>query len=827
MVGNIPKYYNAGSELLTSHYGKKYPSSDKRNKWLLNNTSTTENGKIKKATVKKTVEQSLVNNNNNLGSKVKSNNNSNNIIGGSKENQDKTTLITSIEIEKLLQNPFINDKKAFCDWIHRAYKKQDKQGFSNNISITSTSNYYDIFTTNDNEDISFKEQQQNTENNNIMPLLAQKPIIAPVFETTTITNPTLQDDNDESKWTQWNQKDIDKELKATTDFVSYRYLPKILIDEHFAQYEIQPTSLVIPLSIKVSHNKNPKFHFRNSRIVYAILGAMQKAFPDTYLGPLTQDPKLEIIYNIKDIPLEIGNIKDYLATPINQKQGLFIGKVYIHCNHPLHEYRKNGQFLEYLKQENINLDINDLDDVNPFHLGYMENIIPRHETVNMHASRIQSLLPNNAPKFQLQFGTIWSKTGDRCRVVMVKCDEGNSDELLELFEDLNNINAICFFSWSDYLSCTAEQKTTIVKKINNWRGNYRSILISGFCDNDDNVPMVYDNTDRTDDILTTTSVTDYMQYAIKNSNNENLFHHVYSPKFGMREVIVKLQNFSQATSFIKVIHGELARKMDTEAICKVFQDPDQAVIDSDKIPWRPSSRVSNIIPTYQENNKVYSTKRQRQEGNEITSTVPKTSGQTYSAVTSGTVITASTMETVTEFINFRRQIEDAVNKKLERVHASMDDTMNSVKQLKNEMVQNNITINETIKQNSEETNLAIQDIKKDVNEKIGDMKDEMVTIHDTLQSLESLLKGLVGKKDDESPILLNNKNNMEINNENSNPNPNPNSFLQKLGWGANSTSPNKHMNYNGQYEDEDMNEVVTPQKQQVGMRITRSMASKK
>jgi hypothetical protein len=121
--------------------------------------------------------------------------------------------------------------------------------------------------------------------------------------------------------------------------------------------------------------------------------------------------------------------KKYLQTPIYQKTGLFICKVYIHTNHTIQEYRQCQTFTDYLKNENIIIDINDLDDVNPITLGYIEHIVPQYKTVTMHTNRLNSLVPTGHPKFQLQFGSLWGKSGERARVLMIKRDEANTNVL--------------------------------------------------------------------------------------------------------------------------------------------------------------------------------------------------------------------------------------------------------------------------------------------------------------------------------------------------------------------------------------------------------------
>jgi hypothetical protein len=84
-------------------------------------------------------------------------------------------------------------------------------------------------------------------------------------------------------------------------------------------------------------------------------------------------------------------------------------------------------------------------------------------------------------------------------------------------------------------------------------------------------------------------------------------------------VIVKLHNFIQATLFIKVIYGELARVMVNKATDLAFKDPMQAFVDSTKKPWSPS-RVSNILRTFSKEITEYNPKRSRTNTGQTIST---------------------------------------------------------------------------------------------------------------------------------------------------------------------------------------------------------------
>jgi hypothetical protein len=218
------------------------------------------------------------------------------------------------------------------------------------------------------------------------------------------------------------------------------------------------------------------------------------------------------------------------------------------------------------------------------------------ETLEMHTYRIQSIMPIDTPKFQLQLAPLWGKSGDCARVVIIKVDEKNKDELIRLFETLHKQKQLSFFAWTDFMSCTPDQKSALVKRLNYWHANYHSLLITGFKDNDDNIPMKFDKTDIDEDPLNSIGVTEFLNKMVKNSIGDQLFHHVYPPYKGTREVLVTLNNYSQATSYIMVSHIELAQNMDRASIEKIFIDTSTIYGQAHMAPWVPNDRITSIIP---------------------------------------------------------------------------------------------------------------------------------------------------------------------------------------------------------------------------------------
>jgi hypothetical protein len=95
-----------------------------------------------------------------------------------------------------------------------------------------------------------------------------------------------------------------------------------------------------------------------------------------------------MLYSAKQVPLNEAKLKTYLATPMVVKNGIFFAKIYVHSNHSLQEYKRHTEFTQYLKAENIIMDINDLDDINPTQLGFLEESMAKYENLETTTLRL-------------------------------------------------------------------------------------------------------------------------------------------------------------------------------------------------------------------------------------------------------------------------------------------------------------------------------------------------------------------------------------------------------------------------------------------------------
>jgi hypothetical protein len=173
---------------------------------------------------------------------------------------------------------------------------------------------------------------------------------------------------------------------------------------------------------------------------------MQQQFEDIYLAPIG-DGQAPVISSLVDIPTNNTLLQDYIEWPSVEKNRIFLVRIMVKSNHSLGEYKTINQFRQYLARENIVLDYNNLDSIDPVHVGFIEDIIPRYETLQLHHERLSALLPVDAPMFQLNIQSIYGRSRERSKVVMINSDISNVNILKTLFNNLNKEESIPFYPW--------------------------------------------------------------------------------------------------------------------------------------------------------------------------------------------------------------------------------------------------------------------------------------------------------------------------------------------------------------------------------------------
>jgi hypothetical protein len=301
------------------------------------------------------------------------------------------------------------------------------------------------------------------------------------------------------------------------------------------------------------------------------------------------------------------------------------------------------QNLSSTAREHIVLDVNGLMDVSPEHVGYLEKITGRHDTLAAHTARLREMLPTDFPTFQLNIHSLKVYEG-RCKVFMVNCDKNNLEVIRNKMVEMHKQEKIRFMSWREFAGMPDTIRKVAIRKEIYYAKQYESLIITGFKDNADYITMnmqdpevlqiSFDNEDdvKIVDPMETTYVSDFIA-QIKSGNGGTLFKNVYPPHNGMREVLVKNEDCSEANEYIKIMRGELAKHMNDRAIQLVFDDPEAAKTEKTTTTWVPYSRAAELIAECEQNSTLINpSKRPRKSdhtGEKITSKLEGKSSNNY------------------------------------------------------------------------------------------------------------------------------------------------------------------------------------------------------
>jgi hypothetical protein len=201
------------------------------------------------------------------------------------------------------------------------------------------------------------------------------------------------------------------------------------------------------------------------------------------------------------------------------------------------------------------IEYNNLESANPINVGFLDNIIARPEVASLYATRIENLLPTGSPRFNVTIQVLHGPNRTLCRVFMIKCDKKYVAQLTKLLIK-HKTPMFDFFPFQSFLNMEEGKKLMVINNQNKFTNEHRSLLLNGFIDNDDNIPMFVEEDDtlelsEEEQELSKTTVSNYLRYNIRATEGEPLFSYVYPPINGVREFLVTVNNYYDALSYLE------------------------------------------------------------------------------------------------------------------------------------------------------------------------------------------------------------------------------------------------------------------------------------
>jgi hypothetical protein len=276
--------------------------------------------------------------------------------------------------------------------------------------------------------------------------------------------------------------------------------------------------------------------------------ALQMAYQDTYIGPLDNNSTLGKICHHQQVPISDEGLKNYIMKPVPGENNTLSTKIMLHTNHELKDYLMVSRFRQYISHEQILLMYNELDTAVPTNVGFLEQATQSRETTSLIRERIRQLLPKNAPKFQINLFKVHGVSNRSTFMVMIQSDKEHVSILSKMLTRTSEENSLGYFSWHRYCLLSTGERQTIINGIKRWNTLFKSVVVDGFNDTGDNVPMKtkMDKETKTNDDsdwLYTTSVSDYLRQIKNPTTGVKFFDYVYPSIMGQREFVVSTKNF--------------------------------------------------------------------------------------------------------------------------------------------------------------------------------------------------------------------------------------------------------------------------------------------
>jgi hypothetical protein len=184
--------------------------------------------------------------------------------------------------------------------------------------------------------------------------------------------------------------------------------------------------------------------------------------------------------------------------------------------------------------------------------------------------------------------------------VMIQSAEEDVSELQQMLIYLTTQNKMVFYPWSNFANIEFDQKQTTINDNRQWNFLFKSIVISGFKDNNDDIKMNHIEMGEEleyNDLFPNMTITDYLYQLVHPITNKKLFDYVYPSTMGQREFIVSTAKSGDAENYLKCLIGELAREMSFDAINSEFENPTFAIQQAKKFKWIPFAKGATIVGT--------------------------------------------------------------------------------------------------------------------------------------------------------------------------------------------------------------------------------------
>jgi hypothetical protein len=169
------------------------------------------------------------------------------------------------------------------------------------------------------------------------------------------------------------QKALERDYNMIHEETSRIWLPKNLpLAGDAFENPVAKTKYTMPITVRINVPKPNRKGFNKQRVMVALLRLFQSLQPESYFTTLIEDPRYEDIIIPEEVPLDEKKFNKYMERAITGSRSSFAAKLVLKSNWMLHEFKYQESFIDYLRDEYLNIDLNNLECVLPAQVGFFE-----------------------------------------------------------------------------------------------------------------------------------------------------------------------------------------------------------------------------------------------------------------------------------------------------------------------------------------------------------------------------------------------------------------------------------------------------------------------
>jgi hypothetical protein len=454
--------------------------------------------------------------------------------------------------------------------------------------------------------------------------------IAPVPNiTTTTTQPSTQQHTDDME-EEGSVDEEDEELAPILLSGTPQTIPSFKPNKQWVRdTELGGKKTKYGIEIKIEPKKHATTEteppsYNHIRIFTAIASAILTAAPTTVIHSI--DDNDEALDDVEEIPTLKSSVEKYLETPIvNTKTHTYHARITISCIKPLFIIMKNEAFLQWLIQNKIYLEENNLDTILPSHVGLIFFIHTRASLNGTHLAQLRSNLQgDDIPPFKIKSWKAKSQEYEG-RVYLIQAIQSDSEKVHRKFEYSRKTNPYEYISWKSWSDLNIDKKASLIEQHNKYIKDYRLLTLPGFIDDND-IPLGNIDHEPGEQDYSKKHLNEFLMshYTIGNPPSQILAQ-VLGPTNGIRQFIVSTYLEKVAKDLLQNLHYDMLSYMSDEAGRQIIPNYEDKVLEAAENPvWEPNWFEENIVPIQKTSPPAETRAVKRQKANPPT---------TYSAAT--------------------------------------------------------------------------------------------------------------------------------------------------------------------------------------------------